>query len=62
MLRSKHLLDEIEKLEKEAVKNPVVKALILVLKLLKDLRTNQTLLMKNSGVELVKPKREEEKK
>jgi len=64
MLRSKHLTEEIEILDK-ACAGPgpvslkeVVKGITLVLKLMKDIRTNQVLGLKKQGVELVRSIRE----
>lgn len=69
MLRSKDLNAEIEKLDNVAsngkdgdetsINRAIVKGLALLLKMVRDIRTNQVLNLKKSGVELIKPQVEE---
>jgi len=60
MFKSKHLNQEIRQIE-EKIKNnkvsqeDVVKSNLLVAKLVRDVRTNMTLIMKHLGIELIKP-------
>ena len=63
MLRSKDLNKEIEILEltlekgdNKAVEKGMLKSNILLLKLLRDIKRNQVLSLKQAGVELDKPK------
>ena len=65
MLTSKHLSEEIKRLDEACEAgagsvglDKVVKGLTLILKLMKDIRTNQVLLLKKQGVELVRSVRE----
>jgi hypothetical protein len=66
MLKNDDIYSEIEALDAviEDLKSPyersMLKSQTLVLKLLHNVRTNQTLLMKSQGVELRKPKTTEE--
>jgi len=60
MIRSKHLNQDIRELEEKIKKatasdSDVVKAVLLLVKLVRDVRTNQTRIMKSQGVELKKP-------
>lgn len=65
MIRAKDLNLEIEKLEKNIADNAVsssdvVKALCLLVKVARDIRTNQTTIMKAQNIKLieVEPKKE----
>lgn len=60
MIKSKHLNQDIKELEEKIKKgtasnSDLVKAVLLVAKLVRDVRTNQTRIMKAQGVELIKP-------
>lgn len=65
MIRTKDLYDEIETLEKtvetlsksgSVSEASIIKALVLQIKLLHNMRTNMVLGLKKLGVDLVKPK------
>ena len=69
MIRSKDVNSEVKKLEDLVVNDKaktddllrgVLKANLLNVKLLRDVRTNQGLLMKNQGVELIKDRNAKE--
>lgn len=56
MIRSKDLNEELDKLEKigmAASEVDILKALCLLTKVCRDIRTNQTTLMKSQGVKLI---------
>ena len=68
MIRSEHIREEIKKID-EAIKsksvnlNNVVKAITLIVKLLQDIRSNQTAIMEKTGVKLrTKPNTDSSKK
>lgn len=62
MLKSTDLNKEIEQIEQSVVKEKdlvlvaQVKAMALILKMLRDIRSNQVLMMQSSGVEMAKQK------
>ena len=63
MIRAKDLNEEIEKLEKlggAVGEMEIVKALCLIAKVLRDIRTNQTTIMKSQGVKLIESERKAE--
>lgn len=70
MIRSKDVNKEIRAIEdivkdttdQVTVLKAVVKAVTLVLKVLRDVRTNQVLGLRHANVELIKETREDEKK
>jgi hypothetical protein len=58
MIRAKDLNEEIKKLEDNIGKgvtssSDVVKALCLIAKVVRDIRTNQTTIMKSQGIKLI---------
>jgi len=65
MLANKDLSTEIKELEKVVDKSKEknelgaaqLKAQVLMLKLLRNIRTNQVLIMRHEGIELIKPSR-----
>ena len=69
MLRSKDLNKEIKALEdtiestsdEKKILKALLKGVTLVLKIFRDVRTNQVLGLRKAGVELIKPTREEDK-
>jgi len=67
MIRSKDLNKELRDLEVKVKEGKVsetdiVKAIVLVAKVVRDVRTNQVTTMRNSGVELIKSDTKETKK
>ena len=65
MIRAKDLNEEIDKLVKKAKidavsSSDVVKALCLIAKVVRDIRTNQTTIMKSQGVKLIEAERKGE--
>lgn len=55
-----NILEEVVKTEKDELKKANLKASVLQIKLLHNIRTNMVLVMKKMGVEPVKPREKEE--
>lgn len=62
MISNEHLSEEMKviedthNVEKDTFKKLVLKGIILIVKLLRNCRTNDVLIMKKLGVEMIKPK------
>lgn len=66
MLANQHIHEEIEEMEKirantkDDVAKAMIKSNILIIKLLHNIRTNMTEVMKNQGIKLIKSKTSEQ--